>query len=266
MKGQDPLEVSDLIVRGMIEHVEPTKLSVQGSESPLAFDGVTARVKVLEVLRGKWSEPEITVTVLHDANALVNGREYVICAFWFKRNQVFVTAPHLGIYDKTSASRWVRYLGPEAQQVSIDPDTLSSGDMDARVARGSLDSLAEQSTLVVSGVVVAVHDSVYAIGEGHATIEHCTLAVKRVLKGNASESQVDFVIPKTREFTRNHSTPNIEVGQEWLLFLQASKAGLYPFAGSNSFLRVEGDKLFYHDVEFAHSYSKTARVIAEMQK
>jgi hypothetical protein len=80
-------------------------------------------------------------------------------------------------------------------------------------------------------------------------------------------AQIEFVVPLTSSaYARSRSAPQVKAGEKWLLFLQASDLGLYPFAGRNSFLRIKGDKLFNNDVEYSRTRREATKAIRESQR
>jgi hypothetical protein len=91
------------------------------------------------------------------------------------------------------------------------------------------------------------------------------LQVREALKGEIDGGQVEFVIPQVYEPALGlRATPKIEVGQEWLVFLQASERGLYPFAWRNSLLRIQEDSLIYNShVTYPWTRSETVRHIRD---
>jgi len=206
----------------------------------------------------------MTVFALHDRAALLRGREYVICGMWDKRKQTFVTAPHIGIYAKDGNDRWTRQLMPARSDFEIEPDTVTNADLRARVENGSLNSVTRRSDVIVRGRVISRQDSTYTVKLLHGRMKHHKLQVSEVLKGQVTTRQIEFVIAEPAEYMPAWSryTPPIEVGQEWLVFLKAGDRGLFPFAGRNSLLRIEEDRLIYGSAfDYPQTCSETIRRI-----
>lgn len=244
-KPEDPLEVSDLVVQGIVQKAEPGEFSypTQPADS-LRFESVKVTLQVTKILRGSWTSTTIVIVSLHDPEAFVSGKNYIVCAKWYPIKQAFVTAPYMGIYAQ-DGKQWVRRTSKEYQ---IKPEVLTQADVSARVDKGTLRSLTRRADLVVTGQIVAVEDSVYSLSNGwHGRMRHFSVTVDQVLKGHSSRGQISFVIPRASNTVLGHQpTPEIAVGERWLLFLRSSDLGFYPFAWRNSLLRIEGDKLIFN--------------------
>jgi hypothetical protein len=263
IKPEDPLEVSDLVVQGVVQKVEPGRFTYPTHPpDSLRFDSVKVSMSVQKVLRGNWSAKTITIVVLHDSDAFEVGRDYTVCAYWYPIKNSYVTTPWIGFYGKGDG-HWIRRLAPDND---VEPDTLSQADVVARIDKGSLRSVTRRADLVVAGKVIAMDDSVYATANGwHGRVMHYTLQVGEVLKGKVDRKQVMFVIPGSPETPLGRRpTPEIAVGEEWLLFLQSSKLGYYPFAWRNSLLRIENDKLIYNStVIYPESRSRATQLVRQ---
>lgn len=274
LKPEDPLEISDIVVRGVVEKLMPGQFDLSSGTpgtTPSFLPSITARVRLLEVLRGSWSGPNMLIVALHDSDALAKGQEYIICGVWNKNRQTYVTAPHIGIYAKDGGGHWTRRLMPPGSDFQVEADTLTTDEVHARIERGSLRSVTGRSDLIVTGTIIAQQDSVYALDDGRpGRMRRYSLEVGEVLKGQVADGNVEFVVPRPAEcmpaWTRY--TPKADVGQRWLVFLQAGEWGLYPFAGRNSMLLIDGDELIYNSiVPYPRTRTETIGIIqSEVQR
>ena len=60
-------------------------------------------------------------------------------------------------------------------------------------------------------------------------------------------------------------------GDRWYFFLWKGQIGFYPFAGPHSFLKIDGDRLIFHNfhdypVGFEYTTGQLDSLIAESQK
>jgi hypothetical protein len=267
---EDPLEVSHIVVRGVVESVTTSQFDLSDGSpgtSPAVFESITAQVRVLETLRGGWTGPDITFVALGDPTSLARGGEYIICGLWNQTRRTFVTGPHIGIFTKDGDDRWIEQPRPTGRSGRVhEPVALTSADVLARLRSGSLDGVTRQSDVIVSGTVVSKHDSDYVIGDGRrGTMTHYRVRVEAVIKGHVTTGHVEFVVPQVNEYVPEwyrFTYPNIELGQEWLVFLRTGDRGLYPFAGRNSLLLIDEERLIYDSiVDYPQTRSETVRRI-----
>jgi hypothetical protein len=114
----------------------------------------------------------------------------------------------------------------------------------------SLSGVTDSSHVIARGVIDSVWTSQYPAGEGRVgRMQHWRLRVVEWLKGEATGSSIEFVVP-TIEATfvpkwYRDVPRGIGKGTEWLVFLKTGERGFYPFGGPNSLLQIEGQELIY---------------------
>lgn len=249
LEPEDPLQISDLIVRGVVENVTPSQFDISSGEpgtTSVFVRSSVVRVKVWAVLRGSWNAPKISMVVLFDYDGLVKGREYIFCGSWRKDKRTFVGGPNIGIYANGGRGRWIKRPRPSAPFPT--PDTLTTRDVRSRLERGSLRYVTRQADVILTGTVVSERDSAY-VKDGQRGRTKCyTVKVGDVLKGRATARYITMAIPQRGEYIPVwiRYTPPVRVDQEWLLFLEREEWGLYPFAGRNSMFLIDGDSLIYN--------------------
>lgn len=269
LRPEDPLQVSHVVVRGVVERATAGQFDISSGEpgtSPAFFECVTVQVRVLELLRGSWSSPDITFVGLGDKAMLVRGKEYIICGLWNNAHRTFVTGPHIGIYARDAGDRWIKErMRSGRSQETDEPLVLTLAEVHSRVEEGSLNTVTRQSDVIVEGKIISTQDIEYVAAYGrHGTMRHYKLKVNEVLKGNVTTGDVVFVIPRLNEYVPSWTRPfpDIDVWQEWLVFLKVGERGLHPFAGKNSLLRIDGDSLIYDSVvQYPQTHSETIRRI-----
>ncbi len=246
---EDPLQVSDIIVRGVIEDITPIQFDISSGDfgtEPSFIRGSEIRVRVHAVLRGTWHESRISMVVLNDDRSLLKGREYILCGSWAKYARTFVTGTHIGIYANGGRGRWIKRPSPWG--MATEPDTLSTTEVRARLERGSLRYVTRESEVILTGTIISERDSAYAYNGQNGRTKYYLLQVDAVLKGRVKARYVTVAIPQLREYVPVpiRPTPPVRRGEEWLLFLKREDWGAYPFAGRNSMLLIDGDDLLYN--------------------
>jgi hypothetical protein len=268
----DPLQDSHIAIRGVVTRVgfEETTLGDWGlvpngsPQSVVRKEVAKVYMTVGEVLRGSWTDREIVFALsLRGEDALFSqDKEFIVCGKWRKlaKAGIFMTGSHVGIYRQKGQS-WVRCVtGVDGSPA----ETLTSEEVTKRLRNSDVANVTRASDVVARGVIVATWQSEYRTETGQVgALRHYKLRVTQLLKG-ARQEFIEFVIPRidvayVPKWYRE--TPQgIAEQQEWLVFLRNGEYGLYPFAGANSLLKVEGDALIY-DMAVKYPYDVKAAML-----
>jgi hypothetical protein len=258
VESYDPLQHSHLIVRGIVTDIRQERSSFgkwgivpQGSpQSSVPMQVTKVFVTISDLLKGTWAEDNVAFALSLQGEDVLFGldQEFIICGKWQGRSDggVFVTGSHLGVYRKEGFS-WVRRV----MDVAITPaETLTNDQVIQRIRQSSLGNVTHAADVIARGTIIAAWESSYDAGSGLVgAMRHYKLRVADALKGIVSEEYVEFVVPRIdvsyvpkwyRDVPRGIGTQ-----QEWLVFLRRDERGMYPFAGTNSLLKVEGEELIY---------------------
>lgn len=250
----DPLLTTHLVVRGTVTNVtqQLVTLAEWGLVPPndrvadVKIHVVLIHVSVADVLKGKWTEREIVFRVRDQPSLLKPGNDYIICALWkkLKTGGVYVTEPALGWYSK-NADKWVDCKSVEGSQ----PEEFSGDEIVSRIRAVDVDHVTASADVIARGVIVKRWVSNFEL-DGHAgRLLNFEMQTNEILKGHANGGVVRFVVPDPgAEFVPSwyRCIPTgVAVGQQWFVFLREGQLGLYPFAGLNGLLRVDGNDLIY---------------------
>jgi hypothetical protein len=266
----DPLQHAHLVVRGKVLEVSVERIHMSDwdmadvgmEESMMTVTKV--RFAVTSVLRGNLSKHEIDFGANGGfANLFEKGHEYIVCAKWrrIKGDGLYMVGPYLGIYRRDDLN-W-RRIGEEMR--SKGGESLTDQQLISRVEAGSMSATALLADVIARGRIIRTWQSDY-VGENGLVGElvHYALEVKELLRGEAASGKIEFIVARVSAYTPpwyRVVTRDIGVGEEWYVFLQRGERGLYPFAGPNSLLRVEGDTLIYDN---AVVYPMGAKAFDEM--
>jgi len=155
----------------------------------------------------------------------------------------YTTGEGTGMYSKSDTDEWMR--------VVIDKETtpaehLRMTEVRSRIAMASLQSVTTSSDVIVRGAIVGIRRAT-ASSQEELTIY--TVRVEEQLKGQTPSQKIEFVVPRANASVVpgwfRWVPEQVNVGEQWLLFLRKSELGLYPFAGPNSMLRVDGTSLLF---------------------
>ncbi|HEX5133699.1 MAG TPA: hypothetical protein VFX92_14590 [Candidatus Krumholzibacteria bacterium] len=275
----DPLLWSPLVVHGVVENVGPRyfthdQLYPNGPamENPPGslYRMNVIEVNVIQVLKGRFPERVFRAwnSDVDFGKLLDVGQEIVICA---QQNPYFFGGTYVAqepndVYAKSDGF-WVRGIQhpvvppPDSRAdvfVSEPIPDVTFEEIVERAERSSMPVVAREADLIVLGDVMAVEPASVA---GVTDVSLVTLDVHKTLKGD----------PATiRSFIMRHDTHGVEygtlnsyipmlpaIGEQWLVFLKAGPDGYFPFAGENSLLRVEGDRLIYGPVGGSAPYTRS---------
>ncbi len=257
----DPLLWAHLIVRGVVEEVTwkimPASEWLPASSLPegKSFAVGLARVRIADVLKGKAPGPVLDVWALDDdlRSLLDKGQQVVVCCYF---NPQFHHGIYLvyGSYDfyALQGGRWIRGVRvmsgvlPPPPGEKLATSTLSTdfslAEIMDRVRQTEAPALARAADCVAIGVVSAVGDTIV---EGQSA-NVVSLATESTLKGPPTVNGLTFVMTTNgRSFgTWASYLPWVPTrGQRLFVFLKRGSVGLYAFAGINSVLQLDGDRV-----------------------
>lgn len=271
IEAYDPLQHAHLVVRGRVLSVRTERILMadwgmadKGMESSM-MTVTRIQVAVASVLKGETHEKEILFNAIGGLAPLFEANhEYIICARWrpLKDGGIYVTSPYVGLYRR-EGDAWARTVLESAIEKY---ETLSDAQIDARLQSGSLKSTAKFAEVIARGRVTKVWRTQYTADNGRVgEAVHYALEVHEVLLGDAPGGRIEFVVARVAEYTPNwyRVVPlEIQVGEEWYVFLKWGEKGLYPFAGPNSLLRVDGESLIYDNaVKYPRTVGEVNRVV-----
>lgn len=258
----DPLQQSHLIVRGVVvdNRDETMTLGQWGAvpendqDAGIRIGMSLVRVSVEEVLKGKWTDKEIVFRVRDQPWLLERGKEYVICGLWrqVQNGGFFVTEPGIGFYVKES-NGWTACTSSR-----IHPgEGMKNEDMVSRIREADVAHVTAAADVVARGTVIKTWDPESSNDPTHdKRATHYELRVIETLKG-PSRDTLDLVVSPGLCVPRGMAP-----GQEWLVFLKSGEGGFFPFAGRNSLLKVESDRLIFDmSVEFPETTDKVRRTV-----
>lgn len=204
----------------------------------------TLTFSVQEVLKGTWASKKITILTLDLGFATAMPRSALVSAYYSPgvlggryiiRDKGEVMTPSGAFRSWESLNGKVSMTFPEIRELieKTHPIHLARND----------DLVAECHLIGVSDSTVWVHEREQSVVKVHAE-------VLDLLSGSAQGKDVYFLMPKSMLPSPPwaHVYPrDIAVGQDWIVFLRRAEFGLYPWAGSNGMLRVEGEDLIYDE-------------------
>ena len=269
----DRLQNSHLIIRGTVRGVSLAAMTaaqlglMPAGDSAAGVDlGVgMVTIDVAEVLKGEWYEPQITFIAMDGQWLFHAGKEYVICAL--RRGplgeEFFLTGIDIGFYERIGSKKaWM-----QCQPDDREPwEALRDAQLRSRIRQGSLDQVARSSELIARGTILSAREVAYEASPGlQGKMIDYEFEIDEALKGTKAGTVIHFVVPL---MSLSYVPPwfrcvpeGLAAGQTWLVFLCHGERGLYPFAGRNSLLQVDSDRLIYDThVEYPNTLSR-ARVI-----
>lgn len=252
-----PLEDSHLIVRGQIVNVTVERKTLgewgaveQDDRAALwPIDIASITVLVRETLKGTWKFDEITFHTRGKGDLFTEGREMIICARKRMHNgsEIWTAGEHLGLYSRSKGNRWTLVTTDAALRAS---ETLSYEALVGRIRHVDLPNVVAASDIVAKGVIASVEEASYSSSDGRAgKLTRYTLRVEELLKGSSTSGLIEFVVPHidasyVPSWTRLVPV-GISKGQEWYVFLRMGDLGAYAFAGPNSLLLLDGNRLVF---------------------
>lgn len=252
--GEKQLTYGDVIVRGTIRNVETTYakeadyfLEPDRPGWPLAVTFIG--IDVVEVLRGPADLTYVTAAApggfppgVPDTSGAIHsmygygfqftqGQDVVYC-LWHDRLDPtsYRVPPDEGRFVRMG-DRWIN----QATNSSYDLATIR------RIVRqGQASELRAQSDVVVIGSVVTV-SCTDRVEYGPVT-QHVRITIDELLKGTYSNDSLTFSFTKIGG-PDTAPTPDISVGEQWVIFLRRDDGVFRPVGGLNGMLQVAGDKL-----------------------
>jgi hypothetical protein len=267
-----PLQSSDLVVRGRVVGVSDGEiLSSDFWSEPIRGKDVQrvgfVTLDVQEVLRGPAVTGNFRFMVHRDpveVRAVFSvGTEMLICAYYHPRLEIYYQVRYASRYFRT-ADGWAS--GP----TPLEERAFSDREVRQRVQETALETVAEHAELIVEGVVESVEESRIQGPDGSSgALVTLMLRVDVVKKGPMVGSPLR-VVAITRGIYwpewRKKVPKQYSVGQRWLCFLRLSDQGWYPFAGSDGFFQIVGEKLIYAErVEYWRTKSTVDRIVESLR-
>ncbi|MEJ2719790.1 MAG: hypothetical protein P8181_01435 [bacterium] len=275
----------DLVVRGVITDLVPEIVSednyIQDTPTPEeGFPITNVDLDVLEVIKGYWPDQRLRAIVLggypdgvpNDSGIIVDilGKGYgysynynvgdeVILVLNYRRAMKggsFVVAQDEGRYIK-SGDEWVN---------QGTKDTTISLEEIRDLARSTLpQNLFEKADVVALGTVEDASLDTERYSEvspitnlRRNDIQWITLRVSQLFKGKPEGPTIRFemVVRGGDNLSWYRPVPTIREGEEWLCFLKIGPDGLFPFAGVNGLLKMDGD-VVWRDNYIKCKYSRS---------
>lgn len=249
------LEYADLVVRGVISdfHTEVAKHQefVPDTRHPDAPLPVTVlNLQVIDILRGVWDESTLQVIVpggypdgvRNDTGVIVElfGHTYnyaigdeVILTLWYletMRGGSYVVVSDEGRYIRSENG----FVNQADKQL-----VLSMPDIEEIVSETNIMNIYNNADVVAMGTVVDIsRETVPRVVEEHKIV----LRVDDVWKGadNMETIVFDMIVHGGYSSSKKKPVPKIKKEEQWLVFLKRDDEGLYPLAGANGLLRIEG--------------------------
>lgn len=247
------IKQSDLVVRGSIVGISRDEVPVQdlfpGDPRPDATRSVLlVDLRILEVLKGQYSEEALTVVVPEGGTSLrfnyAIGNEVILSLIYWKymRGGSFVVMNDGGRFLRVGDLWENQERVPYGEKPSVVP---LSDIRDASFRSEPL-QVAKSAVAIVLGTIGEVEK--YRLPSG-ALIENVTLRVTERVSGSHENDVIRFRVVRSNGDGIPWKTrvPKFEEGEQWLLYLGRDADGYFALDGTNGLFRVEGDALIQAD-------------------
>lgn len=233
-RATDPVLYEHLVVEGVISNakfveVEPEQIDASFSRFlPRKPAIAILELSDVKLLRGTPLRVPLYANIFVDWPRLV-GQRVVLCARWW---------PELGGYLVLRGQASLFSTGTDWRRV--DPDeTLSDVELKARIAQVQPEAVANRANLVVTGTVISLEDSVVTADSKYiGRVTKVTIDHVEITKGAPSGRVVRFNIC---DWVADN--PTLNVGEEWMAFLESRDGALWLVAGVNGLLKLgDNDK------------------------